>query len=88
MVTVEIIETTSLPFPRPDMARPPQQKPRAKKQFVGSTLILVTHLQQIPTYKVIEDDLFSTHSPINVLTHFQGKVVATKKEPEEAYIIH
>ena len=80
MVTVGIIETTNLPFPRPDMARPPQQKPRAKKQFVGSKLILVTHLQQIPTYKVIEDDLFSTHSPINVLTHFQGKVVATNSE--------
>ena len=87
MVTVGIIETTSLPFPRPDMARPPQQKPRAKKQFVGSKLILVPHLQQIPTYKVIEDGLFSTQCPINVLTHFQGKV-PVQKEPEEAYIIH
>ena len=80
MVTVGIIETTSLPFPRPDMARPPQQKPRAKNQFMGSKLILVTHLHQIPTYKVREDGLFSTHSPINVLTHFQDKVVATNSE--------
>ena len=67
-----------------------KQRPRAKKQLVGSKLILVTHLQQIPTYKVIEDGLFSTHSPINVLTHFQGKVVATNSEKKtvEAYTIH